>query len=201
MRCSAKRHQLGVTIVRQRSCAQCLPADNQPVAGELTRRILCWTAGVIRVDSSREYTSPIETSPVIRSIPPSMKTKLKYVILFVDDVAESTRFYADAFGLTTGFIAESGDYGEMKSGGTTLSFSSRRLMRRLGKNPGSPNTAAPVFEIAFEVDDVPGALARALAAGATLVQDTREEAGGQTTSYVNDPSGYLVEICSPVATS
>jgi len=116
-----------------------------------------------------------------------MKTKLKYVILFVDDVAESTRFYADAFGL--------------KSGGTTLSFSSRRLMRRLGKNPGSPNTAAPVFEIAFEVDDVPGALARALAAGATLVQDTREEAGGQTTSYVNDPSGYLVEICSPVATS
>lgn len=130
-----------------------------------------------------------------------METKLKYVILFVENVAEATKFYADAFGLSPGFIAESGDYGEMRSGGTTLSFSSRQLMRQLGKNPGSPDAAAPVFEIAFEVADVPRALARALDAGATLVQDVREETWGQTTSYVNDPDGYLVEICSPVAAS
>lgn len=128
-----------------------------------------------------------------------MITIQKYVILFVDDVVASTRFYAEAFGLAPGFIADSGDYGEMKSGETTLSFSSRQLMRRLGKNPGSPDTSTPVFEIAFEVDDVPGALARALGAGATLVQEVKEEDWGQTTSYVNDPDGYLVEICSPVS--
>ena len=130
-----------------------------------------------------------------------MKTKLKYVIFYVEDVAASRSFYAEAFDLSAGFIHESGDYGEMNSGETTLSFSSRKLMRQLGKNPGTPDPAAPSFEIAFEVDDVPGALSRALGAGATLVQEVREEAWGQTTSYVSDPDGYLVEICSPVAAS
>lgn len=57
---------------------------------------------------------------------------------------------------------------------------------------------SPVFEIAFETNDVHAALARALEAGAELVQDARDEAWGQTTSYVSDPDGYLVEICSPV---
>lgn len=130
-----------------------------------------------------------------------MKTKLKYVILFVEDVAAASRFYAAAFDLTPGFIADGGDYGEMQSGETTLSFSSQHLMRQLGKNPGRPHAAAPVFEIAFEVDDVSGALSRALQAGATLVQDVKEESWGQTTSYVADPDGYLVEICSPVGAS
>jgi lactoylglutathione lyase len=130
-----------------------------------------------------------------------MKTKLKYVILFVEDVAASRNFYAEAFELPVGFAHEGGDYGEMQTGETTLSFSSRKLMQQLGKNPDVADPAAPSFEIAFEVDDVPGALARALRAGAQLVQEVKEEAWGQTTSYVSDPDGYLVEICSPVAAS
>jgi uncharacterized glyoxalase superfamily protein PhnB len=71
-------------------------------------------------------------------------------------------------------------------------------MRKLGKQPGKPDPKAPVFEVAFETTDVCAALERALAAGATLVQDARDEPWGQTTSYVSDPDGYLVEICSPV---
>ncbi len=130
-----------------------------------------------------------------------MKTKLKYVILYVEDVAASRAFYAEAFDLAPGFIHESGDYGEMNSGETTLSFSSRELMQQLGKNPCRPDPVGPTFEIAFEVDDVPAALSRALGAGASLVQEVKEEAWGQTTSYVSDPDGYLVEICSPVAES
>jgi lactoylglutathione lyase len=55
-----------------------------------------------------------------------------------------------------------------------------------------------VFELAFETGNVARALAQAVAAGATLVQDVREEPWGQTTSYVSDPNGYLIEICSPV---
>ncbi len=47
----------------------------------------------------------------------------------VADVERSTKFYADAFGLSTGFIADGGDYGEIKTGETTLSFSSLKLMR------------------------------------------------------------------------
>lgn len=95
-----------------------------------------------------------------------MKAKLKYVILFVEDVAATRKFYAEAFDLSGGFIHKSGDYGEMKTGETTLSFSSRKLMEQLGKNPAVADPAAPSFEIAFEVNDVPGVLARALRAGA-----------------------------------
>lgn len=130
-----------------------------------------------------------------------MKTTLKYVILFVEDVAVSRAFYAKAFGLPAGFIHESGDYGELSTGDTTLAFSSRSLMKQLGKNPARPESGAPVFEIAFEVDDVPGALAGALSAGANLIQDVKHEEWGQTTAYVSDVDGYLVEICSPVAAS
>ena len=113
--------------------------------------------------------------------------------------ARSVDFYTRAFGLERAFLHESGDYGELATGDTKLAFSSTALMRQLGKSPAPANPKAPVFEIALETDDVRGALDRALAAGATLVQDARDEPWGQTTSYVSDPNGYLVELCSPVA--
>lgn len=122
----------------------------------------------------------------------------RYTILYVDDVAASLGFYERAFGLTRQFLHDSGDFGELSTGQTRLAFSSRALMRQLGKEPGKPDPRAPVFEVAFETDDVGGALRRAISAGAKLVQDLREEPWGQTTSYVTDPDGYLVEICSPV---
>jgi catechol 2,3-dioxygenase-like lactoylglutathione lyase family enzyme len=122
----------------------------------------------------------------------------RYTILYVDDVAASLDFYERAFAMQRAFLHESGDYGELSTGETKLAFSSTALMRKLGKHPGKPDPKAPVFEVAFETTDVRAALERALAAGATLFQDVRDEPWGQTTSYVSDPDGYLVEICSPV---
>lgn len=124
--------------------------------------------------------------------------KLKYAILYVEDVTRSIEFYEQVFGLQRTMIHESGDYGELDTGATTLSFSSRRLMTDLGKSPGIPDPASPIFEIAFETDDVAAALEKARSVGATVVQEARDEAWGQTTAYVIDNSGYLVEICSPV---
>jgi lactoylglutathione lyase len=122
----------------------------------------------------------------------------RYTILYVEDVAASLSFFERAFGLERGFLHESGDYAELATGETKLAFSSTRLMRELGKITERPSPKRPVFELAFETGDVPRALARAVAAGATLVQDVRAESWGQTTSYVSDPNGYLIEICSPV---
>ncbi|MDP3341801.1 VOC family protein [Frigidibacter sp.] len=122
----------------------------------------------------------------------------RYSILYVAEVATALEFYERAFGLRRGFLHESGDYGEMDTGTTRLAFSSRKLMTELGKSPGRADPGAPVFELAFETEDVPAALSRAISAGAVLVQDAREEPWGQTTSYVSDPDGYLVELCSPV---
>jgi len=123
---------------------------------------------------------------------------LRYTILYVESVAAALDFYEEAFGLKRVFLHESGDYGELATGETRLAFSSKSLMRQLGKAPGTPDPKAPVFELAFETDDVHSGLQRALAAGAVKLQDVREESWGQTTAYVSDPFGYLVEICSPV---
>ncbi|WP_320175122.1 VOC family protein [Maridesulfovibrio sp.] len=125
--------------------------------------------------------------------------KLKYTILYVEEVTSSIEFYEQAFGLQRIMIHESGDYGELNTGATTLSFSSRRLMTELGKSPGIPDPSSPVFEIAFETEDVAAALEKARSAGATVVQEVRDEAWGQTTAYVVDNNGYLIEICSPLS--
>jgi lactoylglutathione lyase len=124
--------------------------------------------------------------------------KLKYTILYVEDVATTLAFYERAFGLERKMLHESGDYGELDTGATSLSFSSIKLMSDLGKSPVKADLRAPTFEIAFETDDVKGALDRAISAGAEVVQDLREEPWGQTTSYVTDKNGFLIEICSPV---
>lgn len=129
--------------------------------------------------------------------------KLKYVILYVENVEMTLTFYQEAFGFSRKMLHASGDYGELDTGDISLSFSSLSLMRTLGKvaddkNPARPDPEAPVFEIAFETDDVRGALRKAVDAGGELVQDVRDEPWGQTTSYIRDPNGFLVEICSPL---
>lgn len=123
---------------------------------------------------------------------------LRYTILYVPDVAASLDFYKRAFGLEISMIHESGDYGELVTGETKLAFSSTSLMKELGKNPQKPDLNNPTFEIAFEVEDVQSAYEKAIQAGATSIQEVRDEPWGQTTSYVGDPNGYLVEICSAV---
>lgn len=124
--------------------------------------------------------------------------QFRYTILYVENVADALRFYTEAFGLERGFLHESGDYGELSTGETRLAFSSRELMRALGKFPAAAKPDAPVFEIALETTDVATAYARAIRAGAKPVQEPRAEDWGQVTSYVTDQDGYLVEICSPV---
>lgn len=122
----------------------------------------------------------------------------RYTILYVADVAAALRFYGAAFGLRTAFLHEAGDYGELVTGDTRLAFSSRALMQELGKSPAPARPEAPSFEIAFEVEDVRAAYETATLAGAQPIQPPRDEPWGQTTSYVADPDGYLIEICSVV---
>lgn len=125
----------------------------------------------------------------------------RYSILYVDDVEATLDFYEKAFGFQKAFLHDSGDYGELVTGETKLAFSSVALMRQLGKNPKAAEPKRPTFEIAFETDDVASALNKAISAGAAVVQELRHEEWGQTTAYVADLNGYLIELCSPVGTS
>ncbi|MDH5233210.1 MAG: VOC family protein [Gammaproteobacteria bacterium] len=122
----------------------------------------------------------------------------KYTILYVENVEKTLEFFEKAFALKRSMLHESGDYAELQTGSTKLAFSSLELMQQLGKNPSSVDVKHPCFEIAFETDDVGAALEAALAAGAHLVQACEEMPWGQTTAYVSDTNGFLIELCSPV---
>lgn len=124
--------------------------------------------------------------------------KFKYTILYVENVEETLAFFGNAFGMKQKMLHESGDYGELGTGTTTLSFSSIKLMKSLGKSPARADPARPTFEIAFETDDVPAAIDKALSAGAKLVQKPEDMPWGQTTAYVSDLNGFLIEICTPM---
>ncbi len=121
-----------------------------------------------------------------------------YTIIYVEDVVQTIAFYEKAFGLQRRFLHESGDYGEMETGGTALAFSSLKLMMTLGKNPQRADAGAPCFEIALTTADVAVAVERAVAAGARLVQAPQPMPWGQTIAYVVDLNQVLVELCTPV---
>ncbi|MFM2354934.1 MAG: hypothetical protein RLZZ528_670 [Pseudomonadota bacterium] len=124
--------------------------------------------------------------------------QFRYAILYVADVRATLAFYEAAFGLDTGFLHDSGDYGELATGATKLAFSSHSLMTSLGKDVATEPPARPAFEIALETADVAEAFARAIRAGAAPVDAPHGVPWGQTIAYVRAPEGTLIEICSPV---
>lgn len=125
--------------------------------------------------------------------------QFRYTILYVDDVAETAAFFAEAFAIPIGMIHESGDYAELDSGATKLAFTARRLMRQLGKDPGQADPQRPVFEIAFETGDVEAAVKKAVAAGATVLKEPARMEWGQTVAFLTEKNGFLIEVCTPVA--
>lgn len=127
--------------------------------------------------------------------------KFGYTILYVPDVAASLAFFETAFGLTRRFLAETGDYGELDTGATTLSFASQDLA--LSHHPAgcvfaSASDRPLGVEIALVTGDVEAAHATALAAGATELAPPKAMPWGQVVSFVRCPDGTLVELCTPV---
>jgi lactoylglutathione lyase len=127
--------------------------------------------------------------------------KLGYTIVYVPDVAASLSFFEAAFGLRRRFLHESGTYGELDTGETTLSFAAHELghMNFAGGHVAAHNSAQPLgFEIALVTEDVAAAHAHALRSGATEMAAPQRKPWGQTVSYVRCPDGILVELCTPI---
>ena len=128
--------------------------------------------------------------------------KFAYTIFYVPDVARAVEFYERAFGLERGFVHESGEYGELRTGETTLSFASLTLATSNmegGVTSCAPDQPPPPFEVAFSTDDVAAAFARATAAGAIPASPPKQKPWGQTVAFVRDLNGNLVELCTPIA--
>lgn len=127
--------------------------------------------------------------------------KFGYTIIYVPDVAASLSFFESAFGFSRRFLHESGDYGEIATGETTLAFAScefGRMNLPFGFVVASESSKPLGIEIALATSDVAESHAKALAAGAQELKEPEAKPWGQVVSYVRCPDGTLVEIYSPV---
>lgn len=128
--------------------------------------------------------------------------KLGYVIVYVPNVAESLRFFSQAFGFAQQFLHESGAYGELSTGDTTLSFAAHELgdANFAGGHVHASASEKPLgMELAIVTDDVAAAHQKAIALGASELAPPTQKPWGQTVSYVRAPDGVLIELCTPVS--
>jgi len=127
--------------------------------------------------------------------------KFGYTIIYVPDVAASLAFFERAFGFTRRFLHESGTYGELETGETTLAFAAHELADAnfpTGHVAASDSAKPLGMEVAFVTADVAAAHAAAVRAGAAELAAPQQRPWGQVVSYVRCPDGTLVELCSPM---
>lgn len=126
--------------------------------------------------------------------------KLGYVIYYVTSVEETILFYEKAFSMKRKFVHESGEYGELDTGSTTLSFASLNMgeLNDIGFKKRAPGFQSSDMEIGLVSDDVALAHTTAVKAGALEVKKPETKPWGQVVSYVRDLNGFLVELCSPI---
>lgn len=127
--------------------------------------------------------------------------KFGYTIIYVPDVGQALNYFNRAFGLTTKMLHETGLYGELETGQTTLAFAAEMLAYMnypKGHLSAHASDVPLAIEIALVCDDVPAAHAKALAEGGTELAPPQNKPWGQMVSYVQTPERVVVELCTPV---
>lgn len=120
-------------------------------------------------------------------------------IIYVDDVEETLDFYYQAFGIVALVLDESGQYGELDTGGVKLGFAAHPLAQSHFKQSyirAQPKQPALGFEIVFQSDNVVSAYDKAIQAGAEPLAPPVEKPWGQTVAYVRSIEGTLIAISS-----
>lgn len=127
--------------------------------------------------------------------------KFAYTILYVQDVAETIKFYENAFGFVRKFITPENDYGELIVGETTLSFASKKLASSnlsSGFIESDLNDKPFGIELCFTTENVDETFSNAINSGAIVVEKPKTKPWGQIVAYVRDIDGFLIEICTPM---
>jgi lactoylglutathione lyase len=127
--------------------------------------------------------------------------RLGWVVLYVPDVDEALSFYERAFGLKRTFVDATASFGQLDTGSTALAFATEvRAGTELEAGFQPARLEAPPFnvELCLVFDDVEAAFHHAVAEGCTPLTEPEYKSYGQTTSFVRDPFGSLVEIASPL---
>lgn len=128
--------------------------------------------------------------------------KFGYTIIYVSSVEETLDFYKRAFGFKTKKILDSGDWGELSTGSTTLAFATHKMgdINLEGKYHRADLNDVPFgIELSFLTDDVYSAYTRAIKAGAISIREPEEKPWGQVVSYVRSIDGTVIEIATPIS--
>ena len=126
---------------------------------------------------------------------------LGYVLVYVDDVDAALTFYERAFGFERALMHESGQFGQLHTGSTSLAFTSHGLGATAVPVPYTrlDPAAAPVgMEMTLLTAEVDSAYLRAVDAGASPLSEPHDEPWGQRVAYVRDPFGTLIGLATPV---
>ena len=119
--------------------------------------------------------------------PSPVGARLVFVALRVRDLEASARFYRDAFGIP---LRAAGDSDEE----THYEYSWRDgAYLHFALFPAAPGEQSRRAEVAFFVDDVDVAHARAVASGADVTAAPHSEPWGRTAGY-RDPDGNAVGL-------
>lgn len=121
------------------------------------------------------------------------------MVLYVEDIDRALEFYTGILGFKE--RVRQGPYAELETGTTTLCLVERRYVHETYGHQVPPpgQGASEVGVLVEERPHVDELYQRALKGGATSVAEPKDEPWGQRVSYVRDPDGHLLEICSPVA--
>jgi lactoylglutathione lyase len=127
-----------------------------------------------------------------------MEVKLGYVILYVDSLEKTKRFYGELLGLK--LRNEVGSYIEYDTGSTILSMNTRVDGREVTQLPIPDGVQKNnTFELGFVTPDVEGMIERLRQANVPILLEPTEKPWGQKVAYVEDPDGHYIEICTPIS--
>ncbi len=129
-----------------------------------------------------------------KAVPVAPSQRLHLILLGVDDVARSARFY-ESLGWKR---SPSGNEGFVKFdlGGYALCLLSREAFAKDALSPTSKGTGFSGIGLAYlarTADEVPLILERAVKAGGTVVKPVTKTDWG-VAAYFKDPDGHLFEI-------
>lgn len=126
-----------------------------------------------------------------------MDVKLGYVILYVDSLEKTKRFYGELLGLE--LRNEFGSYIEYQTGSTILSMNTRAGGREVTMLPIPDGLQkCNTFELGFVTEQVEELVERVRAAGVPILLEPTEKPWGQKVAYIEDPDGHYIEICTPM---
>ena len=130
-----------------------------------------------------------------------MKPRITVITMGVDDLEASLRFYRDGLGFPTeGVVGKEFEHGAVVfiqlQPGLRLALWPRKSIGHdtgLAVGPVSPTEMTLGHNVASK-PEVDAVMARARAAGATIVKPARDTFYGGYSGYFKDPDGHLWEI-------